>query len=104
MGTGQTTEALAITDALTNVLKSANKARIGYITVQAAAANTWTPGTDGLALGSGGNPAQATNFYNIASPWDLATDSANAIRLGSVAWTTNQIATQSASVLTAANY
>lgn len=91
IGTGQGTEAAAITDALTNVPKTATKARIGYITVQAAVAATWTPGTDGLALGSGGTVAQATNFYNIASPWQLTADSANAIALGSVAWTANLI-------------
>ncbi len=91
IATGQGTEAAAIADALVNVTKTANKARIGYITVQAAVAATWTAGTDGLALGSGGTVAQATNFYNIASPWQLTTDSANAIALGSVAWTSNLI-------------
>ncbi len=98
MGTGQASEAAAITDALTNVTKTAAKARIGYITVQAAAAATWTPGTDGLALGSGGTVAQATNFYNIAGPFQLTADSANAILLGSNGWLTSLIANQGGTV------
>lgn len=99
IGTGQSTEALAITDALTNVTKTAAKARIGYITVQAAAAATWTAGTDGLAGGSGGTPAQTTNYYNIASPWQLVADSANAITLGSIALTAKQIGNMSGTAL-----
>jgi hypothetical protein len=98
MGTGQATEALAIIDALTNATKATNKARIGYITVQAAAAATWTAGTDGLALGSGGTVAQSTNFYNIASPWQLTADSANAILLGSRAFTASSIGNMNTTV------
>lgn len=97
IGTGSTSEALAITDALTNVTKTSNKARVGYVTVQAAAANTWTAGTDGLAGGSGGNPAQTTNYYPIASPWQLTADTANAITLGSIALTAKQIGSMSSS-------
>jgi hypothetical protein len=91
IGTGQATEAAAITDALTNVAKTAAKARIGYIAVQAAAAATWTAGTDGFTLGSGGTVAQSTNFYNIASPFELVAVSANAALLGSIGFTTKQI-------------
>lgn len=36
---------------------------LGYITVQAAGV-TWTAGTDALAGGVGGTPANATNYYN----------------------------------------
>ncbi len=100
IGTGQATEALAIADALVNVTKTASKARIGYIAVQAAVAATWTAGTDGLALGSGGTVAQSTNFYNIASPWQLTADSANAILLGSIAFTSKQIGSMTGVVLT----
>ena len=95
IGTGQASEAAAIADALVNVTKTASKARIGYIAVQAAVAATWTAGTDGLALGSGGTVAQATNFYNIASPWQLTADSANAITLGSVGFTAKQVGNMS---------
>lgn len=100
IGTGQATEALAIADALTNVTKTATKARIGYFTVQAAAAATWTAGTDGLQGGSGGTPAQSTNYYPIASPWQLTADAANAITLGSIAFTAKQIGNMSGSALT----
>ena len=99
IGTGQATEALAIADALTNVTKTASKARIGYIAVQAAATNTWTAGTDGLAGGSGGNPAQTTNYYNIAGPFQLTADSANAITLGSIAFTAKAVGNMSGVIL-----
>lgn len=88
IATGQATEALAIADA---PAKTTNKARLGYITVQASSGNVWIAGTDGFALGSGGNVAAATNFYNIASPWQLTADSANAITLGSRAFTASAI-------------
>lgn len=100
IGTGSATEALAITDALTNVGKTANKARVGYFTVQAAAAATWTAGTDGLAGGSGGTPAQTTNYYPIASPWQLTADTANAITLGSIALSAKQIGNMTGTALT----
>lgn len=38
---------------------------IGYITVQANAADTFEAGTDGLEGGTGGNESQDTNFYNL---------------------------------------
>lgn len=100
IGTGQSTEALAIADALVNVTKTAAKARIGYIAVQAAVAATWTAGTDGLTGGSGGTVAQTTNYYNIASPWQLTADSANAITLGSIAFTARQVGSMSGTALT----
>jgi hypothetical protein len=46
----------------------ANNVAIGYITVQSHAANTWTAGTDALTTGTGGNVAQATNYYNHTNP------------------------------------
>ncbi len=46
-------------------VRIATKARLGYITVQAAAAHTWTAGTDALAGGSSGTPAQTTNYYPV---------------------------------------
>lgn len=85
--TGYTTEALAIAAA---PAKSTAKARIGYLTIQASA-STFVVGTDALAGGTGGNPATTTNYYNIASPWQLTADSANAITLGSIAFTANQV-------------
>ncbi len=100
IGTGQATEAAAITDALTNVGKTAAKARIGYISVQAAAAATWTAGTDGFTLGSGGTVAQATNFYSIVSPFELVAPSANAALLGSSSFTAKQIGNMAGTAIT----
>ncbi len=94
--TGFATEALAIADA---PAKTANKARIGYITVLASS-STWIAGTDALAGGTGGNPATTTNYYNIASPWELVADSANAITLGSIALTAKSIGNMSGTALT----
>jgi hypothetical protein len=97
--TGYATEALAIAAA---PAKTANKARIGYITVQAGVTD-WVANTDALAGGTGGTPAAATNYYNIASPWELTADSANAITLGSIAFTASSIGamkTTVASVIT----
>lgn len=92
---GFASEALAIADA---PAKTANKARIGYITVLASA-STWVTGTDALAGGTGGNPATTTNYYNIASPWQLVADSANAITLGSIALSAKQIGSMSGTAL-----
>ena len=78
---GFATEALAIADA---PAKTAAKARVGYVTVLASA-STWITGTDALAGGTGGNPATATNYYAIASPFEAVADSVNAILLGSAA-------------------
>lgn len=46
----------------------ADNVAIGYITVQSHAANIWTAGTDALTTGSGGNVAQATNYYEHTNP------------------------------------
>lgn len=46
----------------------ADEAPVGYVTVQADASNSFTAGTDALQGGTGGNPAQATNYYNLADP------------------------------------
>lgn len=85
--TGYATEALAIAAA---PAKTSAKARVGYVTVLASA-STWVAGTDALAGGTGGNPATSTNYYAIASPWELTADTANAITLGSIALTAKQI-------------
>lgn len=95
--TGYTSEALAIAAA---PAKTSAKARIGYLTILASSSG-FVVGTDALAGGSGGNPATTTNYYNIASPWDIAADSANAITLGSVAFTAKQIGSFNAGVITA---
>lgn len=93
--TGYATEALAIAAA---PAKTANKARIGYVTVLASA-STWVAGTDAFAGGTGGNPATTTNYYNIASPWNITADSANAITLGSIALSAKQIGNMSGTAL-----
>lgn len=85
--TGYATEALAIAAA---PAKTSAKARVGYVTVLAGASG-WVAGTDALAGGTGGNPATSTNYYAIASPWELTADSANAITLGSIALTATQV-------------
>lgn len=43
--------------------QSADKVRVGYVTVLASA-STWIAGTDALTGGTGGNPATTTNYYN----------------------------------------
>ncbi len=86
--TGYATEALAIA---AMPAKSSAKAPVGYLTILASA-STWIAGTDGLALGSGGNVATTTNFYPIYGISDT------------LFWTANQIANQVGTVLTASNY
>lgn len=98
--TGYSTEALAIAAA---PAKTASKARLGYVTVLASASG-WVTGTDALTGGTGGNPATATTYYNIASPWELVADSANAITLGSLAFTPKSIATLGGTILSSLNY
>ena len=67
--TGYATEALAIA---AMPAQSANKAVVGYFTVQAAnVAAGWIAGTDALAGGTGGtNPAQTTNYYSVPGAAD----------------------------------
>ena len=60
--TGYATEAAAI---LANPVRTAAKARLGYITILASA-STWVAGSDALAGGSSGNPATTTNYYPFA--------------------------------------
>jgi len=62
---GYSTEALAIAalPALTT-----DRASIGYVTVQAKADADFTAGTDALTTGTGGDVAQATNYYNKLDP------------------------------------
>lgn len=64
-GSGYASEALAIA-ALPAA--PASQAPVGYVTVQAHAGNSFTAGTDALTTGTGGNVAQATNYYNLADP------------------------------------
>lgn len=54
--------ALAAAKALT---PTASKCCIGFVTVQAHASG-FTAGTDALTTGTGGNVAQATNYYSLA--------------------------------------
>lgn len=59
--TGYATEAAAIA---ANPVRTAGKARMGYITILASA-STWIAATDALAGGSSGNPATTTNYYPV---------------------------------------
>ena len=65
--TGYATEALAIADLPS---QTADRVRVGYITVQADAAQPFIFGTDAFAGGSTGNQAQATNYYNTEGTAD----------------------------------
>jgi hypothetical protein len=56
--------ALAAAKALT---PTASKCPIGFVTVEAHASG-FTAGTDALTTGTGGNVANATNYYSLASP------------------------------------
>lgn len=94
--TGYATEALAIAAV---PAKTTDKARIGYLTILASS-STFVVGTDALAGGTGGNPATTTNYYNIASPFDIAADSANAITLGSIAYTAKAIGNMKGTIIT----
>jgi len=51
----------------------ASEAPIGYVTVEAHASNSFTAGTDALTTGTGGNVANATNYYNLADPLTTVT-------------------------------
>jgi hypothetical protein len=93
--TGYATEALAIAAA---PAKTTNKARVGYVTILASASG-WVAGTDALAGGTGGNPATSTNYYAIASPWEISAQSANAVTLGSIALTAKQIGNMSGTAI-----
>lgn len=80
--TGYATEALAIA-ALP--AQTADRVRVGYITVLASASG-WVAGTDALAGGTGGNPATTTNYYNTDGVADTATWAA-ALQVGNEAGT-----------------
>lgn len=56
--------ALAQLGVLSTLIPASGFASIGYVTVQADASATWTAGTDALQGGTGGTPAQTTNYYN----------------------------------------
>lgn len=58
--TGYSTEALAIAACPARVTA---KARLGYVTIKTKAATAFIGATDGLAGGSSGNVASATNYY-----------------------------------------
>lgn len=94
--TGYVNEAAAIN---AQPAKTANKARVGYITVLASASG-FVVGTDALAGGTGGNPATTTNYYAIQSPFQLTADTANAILLGSRALTAQAVGNMSGVALT----
>lgn len=58
------TEALALAAAKA-LTPTASKCTIGFVTVQAHASG-FTAGTDALTTGTGGNVANATNYYSLA--------------------------------------
>lgn len=60
--TGYATEALAIA---AMPATGANEVAVGYVTILASG-DGWVAGTDALAGGTGGNPADGTNYYSYA--------------------------------------
>lgn len=66
--TGYATEAAAIA-ALP--AQSSDKVMVGYVTILASG-DGWVAGTDALAGGTGGNPAEDTNYYSVASLFSSA--------------------------------
>lgn len=70
--------ALAAAKALT---PTASKATIGFVTVQAHASG-FTAGTDALTTGTGGNVANATNYYSLAVSDFAAVASSSPATLG----------------------
>jgi hypothetical protein len=48
---------------LNKIFPAAGLCLMGYVTVQAQAANAWITGTDALAGGTSGNESPATNYY-----------------------------------------
>lgn len=83
--TGYATEALAIA---AMPATGANEVAVGYVTVLASGSG-WVAGTDALAGGTGGTPAEETNYYSFAGCADT-TVYASAL----------QIANKSATVVT----
>lgn len=71
-GAGYASEALA---AAARPGLETNKAAIAYVTVQANAGASFTAGTDALTGGTGGNPAQTTNYYNSSDAANVLGDS-----------------------------
>jgi hypothetical protein len=69
-GAEAASEAAAIT-ALSAVTAS-GEVVCGYVTVHAAAGQDWVAGTDALTTGTGGQVAQATNYYNAQFVGDAA--------------------------------
>jgi hypothetical protein len=90
-------EAAAI-NALSQMTPTAGSALLGYVTVKTKAATAFVAGTDGLAGGSSGNVASATNYYPTAG----AAPATGGI--GLVGMTAAQIATKQGTVISAAQY
>lgn len=59
-------EAASEAAAITNLaaVTASGEVTCGYVTVHAAAGQDWVAGTDALTTGTGGQVAQATNYYN----------------------------------------
>ena len=59
-------EAVDEATAITNLaaVTAAGAVVLGYVTIHAAGGNDWVANTDALEGGSGGVPAQTTNYYN----------------------------------------
>ena len=73
-GAEAASEAAAI--ALLSAVTAAGEVVCGYVTVHAKAGQDFVAGTDALTTGTGGEVAQATNYYNIQDVGDSALSSA----------------------------
>lgn len=69
-GSGYNDEATAITNLPAT---PASEASIGYVTVEAHATGTFLAGTDALTTGTGGDVANATNYYTVVDPVGVIT-------------------------------
>lgn len=66
MGYATEAAAKAALGTITALCPASGFASLGYVTVQAGA-SLWTAGTDALTTGTGGTPANATNYYDDPS-------------------------------------
>ena len=64
--TGQASAAAAI--ATLGAVSPTQAAVVGYVVVEAHAANSWTAGTDALTTGTGGNVANSTTYWQGRNP------------------------------------
>jgi hypothetical protein len=85
--TGYASEELAIA---AMPATGANEVAVGFVTILASG-DGWVAGTDALAGGTGGNPAEETNYYSFIGAADVTTGPWVSVK---------QVANQSGTVIT----